>query len=177
MSPTQYFEDIDVGERREFGNRTVSRDEILEFATQYDPQPIHTDEAPATETMMGGLVASGWHTAAICMRLIVDNMSDRAFAGARGIDELRWIQPVRPGDTLSLEVEVLEKRPADGRAEIGYVDERLTGYNQDGDAVISWISLEMVYRRSALEKTDGDTTGETTGEEKDGSEGGDEDSR
>ncbi|MCU4742716.1 MaoC family dehydratase [Halobacteria archaeon AArc-m2/3/4] len=146
-TPSEYFEDIDAGDRREFGSRTITRDEIREFARQYDPQPIHTDEEAAAETMMGGLVASGWHTAAVCMRLLVDHVDDRAFAGARGIDELRWIQPVRPGDTLTVETEVLETYPAENSAEIGYVDERLTGYNQDGDAVISWISLAMVYRR------------------------------
>ncbi|GAB3036012.1 MaoC family dehydratase [Natronobiforma cellulositropha] len=151
MSDTEYFEDISVGDRRSFGERTITRDDIVEFAREYDPQPIHTDEGAAAETMMGGLIASGWHTASVCMRLMIDNMSDRALVAARGIDELRWIRPVRPGDTLTVEVEVLETSAADGRNEIGYVDERLTGYNQDGEAVISWISLEMVSRRESLE--------------------------
>ncbi|WP_276257015.1 MaoC family dehydratase [Halomontanus rarus] len=160
-APSEYFEDIDAGDRREFGSRTITRAEILEFAQRYDPQPIHTDEEAAAETMMGGLVASGWHTAAVCMRLLVEHTNDRAFAGARGIDELRWIRPVRPGDRLTVETEVLETYPAENRPELGYVDERLTGYDQDGEAVISWISLAMVYRREP-------TVGDDTGDENDG---------
>lgn len=142
---TQYFEEISVGDRRSFGERTVTRAEMIEFAERYDPQAIHTDPEAAAESMMGGLIASGWHTAAICMRLLVDNV-DRAFAGARGIDELRWIEPVRPGDTLTVELEVLDTYPAD-REGIGHVDERLTGYTAEGDAVISLIALEMIHRR------------------------------
>lgn len=142
---TQYFEDIVVGETRSFGERTVTREEIVEFAKRYDPQPFHVDEASAEESVMGGLVASGWQTAAICMRLIVEHVDDRAMAGARGINDLRWIEPVRPGDTLSVELEVVNKYPSD-REGIGHIDERLTGY-VDGEAVISWIALEMIWRR------------------------------
>ncbi len=142
---TQYFEDVAVGETRSFGERTITKAEMIEFAERYDPQPFHVDEAAAEESVMGGLVASGWHTAAVCMRLLVENVDDRAMAGARGIDDLRWIEPVRPGDTISVELEVVDKYPSD-RKGVGHVDERLTGY-ADGEAVISWIALEMVRRR------------------------------
>lgn len=143
---TQYFEDIAVGETRSFGERTITRGEIVEFAEQYDPQPFHVDEEAARESVMGGLVASGWHTAAVCMRLLVENVGDRALAGARGLEELRWIEPVRPGDTISVELEVLDTYDA-GREGIGHIDERLTGYTDDGDAVITWIALQMIRRR------------------------------
>jgi acyl dehydratase len=106
----EYFEEFDVGQTESFGAYEVTRDEITTFATQYDPQPFHTDQDAAAESMFGGLVASGWHTAAITMRLLVDNyLDDSGALGALGVDELRWPAPVRPGDTLSVSTEVLEK--------------------------------------------------------------------
>ncbi|WP_254863616.1 MaoC family dehydratase [Halovivax gelatinilyticus] len=145
----EYYEDISIGDTREFGERTVTKDEIVEFAEKYDPQPIHVDESAAEATMFGGLIASGWHTAAICMRLFVDHMADETWVGARGVDELRWIRPVRPGDTLSLSVEVVEKRPDESNPEVGRVHTRLTATNQRDEAVISWIGLGMVRRRES----------------------------
>jgi len=145
-----YYEDIEIGDTEEFGEYHVTKDEILTFAEQYDPQPFHTDEAAAEDAAFGQLVASGWHTASICMRLLVDGpMQDRASMGARGVDELRWHQPVTPGDTLSIRTEVLEKRVSESDRTRGYVDTKLEGINQDGDVVISWIGLEMVARRNA----------------------------
>lgn len=144
-----YYEDFDVGDTREFGGRTVTRDEIVEFAEQYDPQSIHVDEEAAAESMFGGLIASGWHTAAVCMRMFVDNMADEAWLGARGVDDLRWIRPVRPGDTLSATVEVVGKRPDEENPQVGYVDSKLTASNQDGEPVISWVGLGIVKRRDA----------------------------
>jgi acyl dehydratase len=145
----RYFEDIEVGESYEHGTRTVTRDEIVEFAEQYDPQPFHVDEDAAEASVMGGLAASGWHTAAVCMRLLVEVMdeADWVSQGARGVDALRWIQPVRPGDELSVEFEVVDKRLDDDRPALGEVDSRMTGYNQDGDAVITWVGLGLVKRR------------------------------
>ena len=145
-----YYEDIEIGDTEEFGEYHVTKDEILTFAEQYDPQPFHTDEAAAEDSAFGQLVASGWHTASICMRLLVDGpIQDRASMGARGVDELRWHQPVTPGDTLSIRTEVLEKRVSESDRTRGYVDTKLEGINQDGDVVISWIGLEMVARRNA----------------------------
>lgn len=144
----QYFEDIEVGQTREFGEYHVTEAEIIEFAEQYDPQTFHTDPEAATDSAFGGLIASGWHTAAICMRMIVDGfIQDRASMGARGVDELRWKQPVRPGDTLHLRTEVLDKRVSESHPDRGYVDNGMEGINQDGDVVISWIGLGMVKRR------------------------------
>lgn len=145
----EYYEDVAVGDTRTFGERTVTKEEIVEFAEQYDPQPFHVDEAAAAESMFGGLIASGWHTAAICMRLFVDHMAEETWVGARGVDELRWIRPVRPGDTLSVDVEVVEKRPDESNPAIGRVHTRLTASNQRDEAVISWIGLGMVRRRDA----------------------------
>lgn len=146
----RYYEDIEIGDTEEFGEYHVTKDEILAFAEQYDPQPFHTDEAAAEDSAFGQLVASGWHTASICMRLLVDGpMQDRAGMGARGVDELRWHQPVTPGDTLSVRTEVLEKRVSESDPTRGYVDTKLEGINQNGEVVISWIGLEMVARRNS----------------------------
>jgi acyl dehydratase len=144
----RYFEDIEIGETHEHGSYDVTEEEIIEFAEQYDPQPFHTDPEAAKETSFGGLAASGWHTAAMCMRLLVEAMEDAEWAsqGARGVDELRWIRPVRPGDSISAEYEVVEKRDGD-RPGIGEVDSRLTGYRDGDEAVISWIGLGMVEKR------------------------------
>lgn len=145
---TIYFEDVEVGESHELGSRTVTREEILEFAEEYDPQPFHVDEGAAEESMYGGLIASGWHTAALSMRLFVDGwMTDRASMGARGVDELRWYRPVRPGDTLSASVEVLGKRPSESAPDRGHVRTKLVGRNGGGERVISWTALGMIERR------------------------------
>lgn len=141
----KYYEDIAVGDTEEFGEYHVTKEEIIEFASQYDPQPFHTDEEAAEESAFGELVASGWHTAAICMRMLVDNMMDkRASMGARGVDELRWKQPVKPGDTLHLRTEVVDKRRSESDPGRGYVDNKMEGINQDGEVVISWVGLGMV---------------------------------
>lgn len=148
---TRYYEDYEIGDTREFGERTVSKEEIIEFAEKYDPQPFHTDEEAAKDTMFNGLAASGWHTAAICMRMFVEHMIDDASQGARGVDELRWIKPVRPGDTLTAESEVVDKYPDEDNPYIGYVDSRLTAYNQDDEPVISWTGLGIIKREAAAE--------------------------
>ncbi|MXR51923.1 acyl dehydratase [Halovenus sp. WSH3] len=145
----RYFEEYEVGDTWEFGERTITKEEIIEFAEKYDPQPFHTDEEAAKDTMFGGLAASGWHTAAVCMRMYVDHMIDEASQGARGVDELRWIKPVRPGDTLTAEVEIVDKYPDEDNPQIGYVDSKLTAYNQNGEAVISWIGLGIVDRKAS----------------------------
>jgi len=145
----RYFEDIEVGEAEEFGKYHVTAEEILEFAEQYDPQPFHTDPEAAEESQFGGLVASGWHTAAMTMRMIADGpLQDRAGMGARGVDELRWRRPVRPGDTLHVRTEVIDKRVSESDPRRGYVDNRMEGFTDDGDVVISWIGLGMVERRN-----------------------------
>lgn len=145
----QYYEDLEIGAVEESGEYHVTKEEIVEFAERYDPQPFHVDEETAGASPFGGLVASGWHTASICMRLLVDGpLRERASMGARGVDELRWKQPVRPGDTLSIRTELLEKRVSESDPRRGYVDSRLEGINQDGDVVISWIAHGMIERRT-----------------------------
>ncbi|WP_254532513.1 MaoC family dehydratase [Natrinema gelatinilyticum] len=149
----RYYEDIEVGETQEFGEYHVTKEEIIEFAERYDPQPFHVDEDAAAESAFGELVASGWHTASICMRMLVDGpIQDRASMGARGVDELRWKRPVKPGDTLSIRTEVLDKRVSESDPRRGYVDSRLEGITQNGDVVISWIGLGMIARRNPPEE-------------------------
>ncbi|MFU8869839.1 MaoC family dehydratase [Natronococcus sp.] len=150
----RYFEDIEVGETREFGEYEVSEDEVVEFAEQYDPQPFHVDREVAEESMFGELVASGWHTAAMSMRMLVEGPEDEddwASMGSPGVDELRWHQPVKPGDTLSVRTEVLEKRPSDSRDDRGYVKSRLETYNGDDELVMSWVGNTIFERRGGGE--------------------------
>ncbi len=141
----RYYEDIKVGETAEFGEYHVTEAEIIEFAEKYDPQTFHTDPEGAKQSPFGELVASGWHTASMCMRMLADGpIQDRATMGARGIDELRWLKPVKPGDVLHLRTEVLDKRVSESDPRRGYVDSRIEGFNQGGDVVISWIGLGMI---------------------------------
>ena len=108
----RYFEDIETGRTYDIdGEYDVTAEEIKSFAERYDPQPFHLDEDAASESMLGSLSASGWHTASMCMRLLVEGFLDpESSMGGKGLDELRWLQPVHPGDTLRVEVEVLDKR-------------------------------------------------------------------
>lgn len=141
----RYFEDIEAGDVHEFGSYQLTKDEILEFGEKYDPQPFHTDEAAAEVSMFGGLIASGWQTAGICMRLLVDNyLSESASAGARGVRDLRWLEPVRPGDTITCRLEVLETEAANERT--GNVVNRITGL-VDGEPVIEWKGDAIFERR------------------------------
>jgi acyl dehydratase len=146
----RYYEDLETGDTYALeGRYEVDREEITAFAEQYDPQPFHLEEAAAADSVFGGLVASGWHTAAMCMRLVVDDFLDpETSMGASGVADLEWIEPVRPGDTLRVEVETLETRPSENRPEMGHVRMKLTGYNQHDDAVIEWVSDGMVRRRN-----------------------------
>jgi acyl dehydratase len=142
----KYFEDVQVGETMRFGRYEVTREEILEYARQFDPQPFHLDEEAARQSLYGGLIASGWHTGAMFIRMVCDGMiADNATVGAKGFDDLRWIKPVRPGDVLSVESEVREKiegrRPDFGTVKI---ESRIS--NQRGEAVMSLVSL-VLYRR------------------------------
>ena len=140
----RYFEDISVGETDSFGSYEVTDEEIVEFAEQYDPQPFHMDPEVAAETPFGGLVASGWHTAAMTMRLLVENvLADLATRGALGVDELRWRPPVRPGQTLTVETEVLAKDDWD--EETGKIAVEITTL-ADGDVALSMVGLVLVER-------------------------------
>jgi acyl dehydratase len=152
----EYYEDIEVGDVTEHGTYEMTKAEIKEFAEQYDPQPFHTDEEAAEESIFGSLAASGWHTASVCMRLLVEGvLEDQASMGAAGVDELRWKQPVYPGDELTVRVEVIEKEPHPTDPTRGRLNSRMTGLNQDGEEVISWIGLGMVKRREPLDEAPG----------------------
>jgi acyl dehydratase len=141
----EHFEDIAVGETQTVGEREVTREEILEFAERYDPQPFHTDETAAAESMFGGLIASGWHTAAMTMELLVTNaFTDSAATGAIGVDELRWPNPVRPGDTLTVHTEVIDTEP--WSETLGLVRSRTTTVAGE-EEVMSMVGLVLYERR------------------------------
>lgn len=142
----QYFEDIAVGSSQSFGRYEVTREEVIEFASKYDPQPFHLDEAAAAATHFGRLSASGWHTCAMTMAMLVENLkaNRQAGLGSPGIDQLRWLKPVFPGDVLRCESEVLEKRRSQSRREMGLFKSRLTVFNQDDEPVMQMISNGLI---------------------------------
>jgi acyl dehydratase len=144
----RWFEDYPPGAVFTAGAITVSADEILEFARKYDPQPMHTDPAAAARGQFGGLIASGWHTAALMMRLFADNfLSPQSSIASPGLDELRWLKPVRPGDALSLRVTVLEARPSRSHPDQGVLKSRVEALNQNGEIVMSVLPINLVRRR------------------------------
>lgn len=150
---TDYFEDMTVGEQRSFGGYDVTEEEILAFAEQYDPQWFHTDpERASEESVFGGLAASGWHTASMTMRMLVDHhFSDAASYGAVGVDELRWPNPTLPGETLSVTVEVLEKTPSESKPDRGTVRTQLTTANEDGEPKLTMQPIVLYARRNPSE--------------------------
>ena len=146
----RYLEDFKVGEVIEGGARTISMDEIVAFAREFDPQPFHTDEAAARASMYGGIIASGWHSGSLMMRLFYDSLfRDTASMGSPGIDELRWLKPVRPGDTLSLRTTVLEVIESRSKPDRGLVRTFCELLNQDGEVVMTLKPVNFVRRRPA----------------------------
>ncbi|RQG91821.1 MaoC/PaaZ C-terminal domain-containing protein [Natrarchaeobius chitinivorans] len=139
------YDDLRAGENRTVGSFSLTETEIQSFARQYDPQPFHTDPSAAESTLFGGLVASGWQTACRCMDLLVRNFFDD-LGGAVGLHmtDLQWPTPVRPGDTITVTFEILEKEPIPDRAGSGYLDVRITGTNQDDEDVIRWTVRSLV---------------------------------
>lgn len=128
----------------------MTRDEILAFAREFDPQPFHLDEAAARRTIYGGLLASGWHTAAILMRLMWETyLKDTASMGSPGVDEVRWLKPVRPGDTLRARFTVTDARPSRSRPDRGVVTSLSEVLNQHGEVVMTVRGLSMFARRPA----------------------------
>ena len=147
--PDYTFEDFAAGQVYELGNRTVTEDELVDFARQWDPQPFHVDPEAAKNSVFGGLIASGWQTGAIWMRMYVDTMLGSAARGSPGIEELRWLAPVRPGDTLSGRLTVLEATPSDRDPTRGTVRIRGEVVNQDGVTVMAMTSRGHFGRRQA----------------------------
>ncbi len=146
----RYFEDVEVGEVTRFGRYEVTREEIVEFARQFDPQPFHLDEEASRATMFGGLIASGWHTGAMMMRMVADHMVPaNATSGSMGFDDLQWLKPVRPGDVLSVASVVLEKTESRRRPDRGTVRIESRVKNQHDEVVMSLVSLVIYMRRPA----------------------------
>jgi acyl dehydratase len=146
--PELYFEDFEAGRDYELGSHTVTEDEIVDFARLWDPQPFHLDPEAAKSSPFGGLIASGWHTGSLWMRLYVTSMLGSAAAmGSPGIEELRWLAPVRPGDTLTARLVVLETTPSERHPGRGTLRSRGEMVNQDGVTVMSMVSRGHFARR------------------------------
>jgi acyl dehydratase len=148
--PKFYFEDFSPGWTAEYGPRRVTREEIIGFASQFDPQPMHLDEQAAAKTMLGGLGASGWHTCAIMMKMIADGLLlDTASMGAPGIDEVKWMKPVRPGDSLMVRGSVLATRASQSKPDRGFVTLHWEVSNDRDETVMTLTCPQMLLRRNA----------------------------
>ena len=144
----RFFEDYEAGKVHDLGTTTVSESQIIEFAKEFDPQTFHLDPAKAAATQFGGIIASGWHTIGLAMRLYVDRfLSHVASLGSPGMEEVRWPSPVRPGDTLTVRVTVLDARPSRTRPDRGVVRARVEATNQKDDLVLSMIVISLLGRR------------------------------
>ena len=141
----RYFDDYEPGAVHEFGDIAVDEEEMISFARRHDPQVFHTDPHAAAKTMFGGLIASGWLTAALAMRLIVDHyLSHVASLGSPGIDEVRWLKPVRPGDRLSIRISILEARRSHTKPDRGTVVALVEVINQNHEVVMSWKGINII---------------------------------
>lgn len=144
----RYFEDYVTGHVHEFGSIGVTEEDIVDFGRRYDPQPFHVNPVAAQQSQFGGLIASGWQTAGLMMRLVVDHyLSHVASLASPGLDELRWSRPVRPGDRLSVRATVLETRPSTSKPDRGLVRTLFEVLNQDGEIVMSVKAMNMLKRR------------------------------
>ncbi|MGH7418440.1 MAG: MaoC family dehydratase [Candidatus Rokuibacteriota bacterium] len=151
----KFFEDVEVGETTRFGRYEVTREEIIEYARQFDPQPFHLDEEAARASMFGGLIASGWHTGAMFIRMVCDGMvPTAATSGSMGFDDLKWLKPVRPGDVLSVDSVVREKIESRSQPDRGIVKIESRVSNQRGEVVMSLVSLVIYLRRPAAGRLD-----------------------
>lgn len=146
----RYFEDFTPGQTLDAKGPTLTREAIIDFARQFDPQPFHLDDDAAAKSLFGKLAASGWHTAALCMRMMVDAyMLDAASLGSPGVDELRWVKPVFAGDTLSARATVLETKPSRSRPELGAVKMKWEVFNQHGELVMHTTTWGLLKKRGA----------------------------
>ena len=146
----RYFEDFTPGAVIELGSRTITKEEIVAFATEFDPQVFHVDEEAAKRTIYGGLLASGWHTGSLLMRLLYEGLLKGTVSlGSPGIDELRWLRPVRPGDTLSARMTVTESIPSRSKPDRGIIRSVLEMRNQHGEVVLTLRGMSLLGRRPA----------------------------
>jgi acyl dehydratase len=147
---TYYWEDFIQGRVLDLGAVVVSKDEVIEFARRYDPQPFHVDEAAADTSIFGGLIASGWHTCAMVMRLTCDSYLLRAASlGSPGVDSVRWLKPVRPGDTLRAQMTVAETKSSASKRDRGSIKSQWEVFNQQGELVMTMEGISMFKRRPA----------------------------
>ncbi len=154
----RYFEDYVPGTIYEFGTIAVSEPEIVEFARRFDPQPMHIDPEEAARGRYGAIIASGWHTVGLAMRLLVDHYLPRgASLASPGVDEVRWPHPVRPGDSLRIRLSVLESRPSRSKPDRGMVRTLIEAFNQDGQLVLSMIAMTIFRRRESASRSDSRT--------------------
>lgn len=152
MPPVEdrYFDDYPHGAIFEYGSIQLDQDEVIAFAGKYDPQPMHTDPAFAATGPFNGLIASGWHTAALAMRLYVDHyLSHAASLASPGIDELRWLRPARPGDRLSIRVTVLDKVPSRSKPDRGMVRALVEALNDQGEVIMTMKAMSLIGKRPA----------------------------
>ncbi|SRR5258708_2659905 len=146
----RYWDDYEIGAKFPLGSTTFTAEEIVDFAREFDPQSFHVDATAARESMFGGLIASGWHITSKLMRLFVDNYIDpRTALGSPGLDEIRWLKPVRPGDTLTAWVECAGKVPSKSRPDMGVIHEHWRATNQKSELVLTLKGINMVRRRPA----------------------------
>lgn len=145
---SRYLDDLTPGQRFTSPGLTLTEAEIIDFAWRYDPQPFHLDANAAAESPYGGLIASGFQSLAICFRLFIQSgILAESSMGSPGIDELRWLAPVRPGDTLHSEIEVLEVRPSNSKPDRGIARLKYQAVNQRGEAVLSFIVMHLLRRK------------------------------
>jgi acyl dehydratase len=145
-----YWEDFPVGATREFGGMTLSQEDIMRFAREFDPQPFHIDEAAAGESVFGGIIASGWHTCSLAMRMMCDAyLLEAASLGSPGVDGIKWLKPVRPGDTLRVRFTVIEARPLESRPGVGLIGSHWRMFNQKDECVMEMAGHGMFRRRPA----------------------------
>ena len=150
-----YWEDFPVGNVREFGGVTLTADAIIDFARQFDPQPFHLSEEAGKHSLFGGLVASGWHTGALAMRMMCDDyLLEAASLGSPGLENIRWLKPVRPGDTLHIRSVVLEARPLDSKPHVGLLRTRWEMLNQNNEEVMQMEGYGMFQRRDVARTSD-----------------------
>jgi acyl dehydratase len=146
----KYFEDFEPGSVLDCGTRLVTKEEIIAFAREFDPQPFHIDEAAAAKSHFGGVIASGWHSGSICMRLVVDAvLSDSASMGSPGVEKLRWLKPLRAGTTVRAKVRVLDKKPSESRRDRGRMTVAFELYEDGGDLLMDLVATVIMGRRPA----------------------------